>query len=454
MTQPAKTLDEARKNCSPQPLTDGALTDFWVETEQARDELTSFRGSLASILEDGDAQKVLVYGHRGCGKSTEINKFVAGLSDEWLVVSLKAGDFLPVSGNEAADVLLAACTKIIEVAEQEKLDVNQDTLRAVVAFFNDTTITQIDSRESGLTAEAGANVSDSLLGKLVGLKAKLVAALKFGSRKEESTVHRVRQRKGELCAAVTGLGLAVEMAWQKKKDDNPKARLLVVIEELDKLGLADARQIFVRDGRILSEVGLRVIYTIPVFTFHSADAGAIRSYFEHDLPLPMIKVNQADGSPCDSGRSVLRQIVRKRVEQGVLPDTALNSLIERTGGVLRDIFDAIQTAAHFKTVQRSKIIDRTAIDQALDRMVSTMGLQIAYPPEDGKAPEPLQKKLADFARQQAAGHRISAQPDPDVQLLLMSGALIEYNGKRWLGVHPLARQYLKDLGLDVGQPAA
>jgi hypothetical protein len=452
MKQPAETLEAARTNCSPQPLTGSDLSDFWVETESARDELTSFRDSLADVLGQDTAQKVLVHGHRGCGKSTEINKFVAGLGPDWLVVSLKSGDFLPVSGNEAADVLLAACTRLIEVAREQGLPVNEGSLDPVVAFFDATVVTRTDSREAGLTAEAGASAAEGLLSRLIGLKARLVAALKFGSRTEQSTVHRVRQRKGELCAAASALGQAVEFAWQSRR--GPQARLLLVIEDLDKLGLADARQIFVRNGRILSEVRLRAIYTIPVFTFHSADAGAIRGYFEHALPLPMIKVNDVRGRPHQHGRSVLRDIIRRRVTAAVLPDDAMERLLERSGGVLRDIFDAIQAASHFKTVKAGGVIDRAAVGQALDRMVALIGLQIAYPPEDRKEPAPLQQKLAEMARQQAEGHTIAAQPDPDIQLLLMSGALIEYNGDRWLGVHPLARQYLLNLRYDVGSPAA
>ena len=38
-----------------------------------------------------------------------------------------------------------------------------------------------------------------------------------------------------------------------------------------------------------------------------------------------------------------------------------------------------------------------------------------------------------------------------VQVLLRSCALIEYNGERWLGVHPLAWEYLQSLGYDVGK---
>lgn len=78
-------------------------------------------------------------------------------------------------------------------------------------------------------------------------------------------------------------------------------------------------------------------------------------------------------------------------------------------------------------------------------MVSDLGVQISYPPEEKKSPKPLQDKLAEFVKCQSEKRKISAQPDPDVQLLLMSGALIEYNGDRWLGVHPLARDYLARL---------
>lgn len=448
MERAAKTLADARRTCGPQPLSPGeGLEDFWVETESARDAESSFRLNLLELLEQEGAPKVLVHGHRGCGKSTEINKFVSELPDTWLVVRVNASDFLPTSGNEAADVLLAAATALFAAAEERKLPVNPESLDQVLRYFSEVTETHKSSRESAHEGEAGADLGASTLGKLIGLRAKLVSALKFESRTEESIVRRVRRSKGELCKAVNALCLGIEQAWKEHHHQPPDARVLLIVEELDKLGLADARQIFVNDGRILAEVTIRAIYTIPVFTFHSADAGAIRSYFEHDLPLPMIKVIESNGDHCKKGRTILRSIVRRRVAEEILSDDALDELIKRTGGVLRDLFNAIRTAAGFKSVRESGTIGREAVSEALDRMVGVLGVQIAYPPEDKKSPRPLQERLAELAKQQKAGKRISTQPDPDLQLLLMSGALIEYNGERWLGVHPLALQYIQGLGL-------
>jgi hypothetical protein len=449
MSHAATTLAQAKTNCSPKPLTQVSLSDFWVETAEARDVLTSFRGNLLSRLEQDVPQRILVYGHRGCGKSTEVNKLISELGREWLAISLNAGDFLPVSGNQAADVLLAACTRIIEVAREQALGLDAAMLNPVVAFFSETTETQQQGRETSFELGGGIDTSGSLIEKLVGLSAKFTSALKFGSRTDSSTVSKIRRVKGQLLEAVNALGIATEAAW-RAKCGHPDAKVLIVIEDLDKLGLADARQIFVNDGRLLGAIALPAIYSVPVFTFHSPEANAIKAYFDYTLGLPMIKTLTRHGHPCEEGRAVLRHIIRKRVDASVLPDDAMELLIERSGGVLRDIFDAIQSCAQFLPVQQSKVMDRASINTALNRMVATIGLQIAYPPEEKKSPDPLQKRLAAIAKTRARGGEVPTQPDPDVQYLLMSGALIEYNGDSWLGVHPLAIDYLKELDLDVG----
>lgn len=448
----ATNLSEAVDKCKPSPLDAQTLGAFWVETQDARDALVGFRENLRELLDQLGTPGILVYGHRGCGKSTEINKLVSELPDHWLVVQMKSGDYLPTSGNQAADVLLAACTRLIEVVNERELGLNEKSMDPVLNYFNETTKTEEKSRESSFSGEAGVATPEGLLGKLLVLKFSLGGALKFGARSEESTVGRVRKRKGELSAAVTALTQAAELAWQKKANNN-LGRLLLVIEDLDKLGLDDARRIFVEDGRLLANVGVTAIYTIPIFAFHSPDAGAIRTYFAHEMRLPMIKVVNPDGSPAEAGRDIIRQIVRCRVTSSVLPDDALDVIVERTGGVIRDVFQAIQVACTFRPVKQSGIINRENAEEALRRMQTEIGLQIGYPIRDDGTrppPRPLQERLVKIGKEQAQKHRVLAEPDSDLQLLLMSGALLEYNGDGWLGVHPLARAYLKDLDYDIG----
>lgn len=442
------SLDLVRKNCFPRPLrTKEELDELFMETGIARDEQTDFRQNLADILEDDSPMTILVHGHRGCGKSTEINKLVAGFDSRWLVVRVQSMDLLPVAGNEAADVILAASICLIKVAEDRKLSLDDSYLKAVFEYFSETTKTETSERNANTEAGAGFDAAGGLFGQLLGIKAKLESSLKFGSRSQESTIVQIHRRKGELAAAFRALCLAVEAAWARDNGNDPNARVILIIEELDKLGLADAHQIFVREPQLLGEIAIRAIFTIPVFTFHSPDAASIRSNFDHDLALPMIKTREQDGSSCETGKQVLRMLIRKRVSDDVLPEDAVEALIQRTGGVLRDIFQAIQTALTFNTVKRSGVIGLAEIHLAFDRMVTDMGHSISYPLEEGKPPQPLQKKLAEIAKKQDSGMVVRSEPDRDIQILLMSGALIEYNGIGWLGVHPLARDYLKAIDM-------
>ena len=137
MPQTETSLSRATLNCSPKPLTNGGIAAFWVETAEARDALTSFRGNLLKLITQPTPERILVYGHRGCGKSTELNKLVSELGNEWLPITLNAWGCLPTSGNQAADVLLAACTRIIEVARDKKLDLDENALKPVVGCRDD-----------------------------------------------------------------------------------------------------------------------------------------------------------------------------------------------------------------------------------------------------------------------------------------------------------------------------
>lgn len=122
----------------------------------------AFRKNLGDILGGEGTPKVLVYGHGGCGKSSEINKFLSELPTYWLPVVFKAGDYLPTSGNQAADVLLAACTRLMEVVKEKDLRLNEDSLEPVLEYFAETTDTVIKTREKSVDGEVGVDTGGSV----------------------------------------------------------------------------------------------------------------------------------------------------------------------------------------------------------------------------------------------------------------------------------------------------
>lgn len=446
---PATTLAEIRNNCSPKPLEGNDLRDFFVETAEARDSLGNLRTRLKELFaKPASIRHVLVYGHRGCGKSTELNRFVEELgADKWLTVHFSIRDLLPDFGIHAEDLLLAMAVGIFEAAEKEELRVSDEYLDQVEKYFSSVTNSESSTRNSSLETSAGAGAKEgSPWATLLGLHLSIKGALKFGTRSDQSTVMNVRHRPAELVSALDGLIQAVRTALQEDGRD-----LLIIVEDLDKMGLADAHRVFVENASLLARPTANLIYTIPLFTFHSSDADAIRAAFDESIAFPMMEVVKLDQSIAP-GYEVIKQIVRKRVSNLILEDDAMDLLIRGTGGVLRNLFEALSLVSTFRNIQ-DRPIQRADIRAALDRLARELGAQIGWPRnEDGTRPPPddLFKRLAEIAKDQAAQKAVYATSDSRIEVLLRSGSLIEYNGGGWLGVHPLARKFLADQGHDVG----
>ena len=447
--KPATKLRDIRNLCHPRPLAGDELTTLYVETEAARDPDCDIRLAIKSILDGAEKpQRILVCGHRGCGKSTELACMVRELGAGWFCVNFSVLEELPSIGIHAEEVLLAVTHQLIQAAKKADLPIEADQrLEKVVKWFGHVTKTTENGREAQFELEAGAKIGSGgwLLG-LADLFAGFSSEIKYRTSSSSSIVEEVRKRPGDLIVQINRVVESIQEALRARNQ-----QLLILVEDLDKLSIADARHIFVENCNLLTGISANIIYTIPIFTFYSPDAGAITAVFDHDFSLPMIKVLNPDGSH-GKGFDIVKQIVHRRVDPSAIDGDALDLLIEKTGGVLRHVFEVLQTASSMTTLREPPIrIDN--IKYALGRLKTTMGIQIALPVQQTiqglDRVEQLYDKLVDYARQQAKGEPFGPTGDPIIQVLLQSCALVEYNGTRWLGVHPLVLEFLKERGISV-----
>jgi hypothetical protein len=392
----ARTLEEIATTCTPEPLRGEALKVFFVETAKARDEKSDLRKRLVSIFnKDNVPKRVLVYGHRGCGKSTELSHFKGEVGGQWLIVDFSVQMYLPPVGLTAEDVLLAISVAMVDQLDKAGAPTNGRHLKRIESFFDEIARTETKSRDAKLDTEAGVGVGGSSLWKhVLDLKAKLSSELSFGSRIEQSQVHKIRQRPGDLIAAVNNLINAVEEILTERGK-----HLLLIVEDLDKIQLAEAYDIFVQNNLLLSKLNANVIYTIPIFTFYTADADVIRAHFDDDVHLQMIKVFNRDGSPA-SGYAKVKEIILKRVDKAMIDEDAIDLLVRGTGGVLRHVFEALQHVSSFSNIHDNHIRKQNIRD-ALNKVRADLGIMIGWPrKEDGSQdkPDDLFKTLAEAAK--------------------------------------------------------
>ena len=417
------------------------MDSYWVNTDQARDPHSSIRQWIKTQLDDsptGDT-RILVYGHGGCGKSTELAKLVQELSGGFFPVTFSIRDEMNLAFVNPEDILLVLTERLLNAAKDQGLSVDQSLLKKVHAYFAEVTKTSETSRTSELGVKTEATAKTSPFFPILNLLAGVKSEIKLGSQSTESRMEKLRKRPADLLAQIN---LVIEGVREALPGGQ---RLLIIVEDLDKLDIASARRVFIENANLLAGLRTNIIYTIPIFTFHSPEAGVLRSHF-HPVGMPMIKVKDWQGKRAE-GFEVVKKVILQRIDTSAIETAALELLVEQTGGVLQHAFEVIQTAASMNSSGTPLKLEH--VQYGLQRKQNEFWSEITLPsaPIEGlKSVDQLYERLAELAQRQMKGEKNPPKVDAINQVLLKSCALIEYNGERWYGVHPLVIKNLIELG--------
>ncbi len=437
----AETLAQIRKVCRPLPLSGRELESFFVETDCARDPNQHTRQRISETLEAIPDARILFYGHRGCGKSTELNKLLSEISGRFETVSFSVMDEMNLVSARAEDLILVITARILKTAQEKGMKLKDNLLHPVLDFFSETVLSEKECRDMDLQVGAGISTESGLLEKLAGLFFKITSEIKYNAHSEETKTAKLRKRPADLLTQANIVIEAVRSALPENK------KLLVIVEDIDKLDLRQAREIYVQNTNLLTGIRTAIIYTIPIFLFHSSEVNAFKHHFDDTVNLPMIKVMEPPEKKAE-GFQIVKKIVLSRIQKNLIQADALDLLIRKTGGVLRHVFDVLHEAAVMTSAKIPLTIDH--IQYGLNQLRRELALQIALPydplPGGPQSVDQLHERLAECAKKQQNGEKPGLMADAINQILIKSCAMVEYNGERWIGVHPLVAEHLKMIG--------
>ena len=445
MMKKATSLPDILQSCDPRPLRREELSEFFVDTSAARDPVLSRRDELRRRLEqrpDTNA-KVLLCGHGGCGKSTELVKFSEETRNTFFTVSFSVAQECNLSFVAVEDVLVVMMERLLAACQDAGLEAqlagNDETLKAIHAWF----ASELDIDEKTVTAggeaEGGIDTKTSFLARTLGLFVKMKAYIRRADRRIHRMTLEKPHRLGELAERCNLLIKAVKQALHERS-----LHLLIVIEDLDKVNLTDARRIFIEQPAVLAELDCGIICTVPIFLLHSPDRAAFEQHFAI-VELPMLKVLDFDGSPCN-GRDTIKEIVHRRMAHDLIDDQALDLLIEKCGGVLRDVFEVLIVAAGAAESLATRnatpgVITKDNVRYGLNRRKTEYARAITtidLPKDLGVTIEALYDKLSELR----AGPVRVLPSEAVTMVLLKSRAIMEYNGEGWYAIHPLVAELL------------
>jgi hypothetical protein len=364
-----------------------------------------------------NAKHILFFGHIGSGKTTELRRYAAKLNDSkhFYVVEVDVLAKLDRNNLQYTEVLMAMAETLLERLSADNFSLNEDALQPIRNWFRfnvKTTTTNSELyQELKTSAEAGGGIPGLI--KLIG---GYTAGFKTGSS------HKSEWRQ-EIRNGFTSLAIAFNALISKAQDElymkGRAERLLFLIDGTDKMRGEDTQQFFVQDAEQLLAIQTLVIYTAPIQMKYD---GRIGGKLEADIVLPMIKLEERDGSPFEVGRQTMRRLLLLRADRSLFSsDEDVECLVKFSGGHPRELLRLLKLCCELA----DDLIDSTVVQSAIDKLAADYRYFL---------------KPADYALLKA----IDTNPahdgnDERAQELLHRLALLQYNDGKWRRSHPVVR---------------
>jgi len=379
-------------------------------------------GNVANELADGllspfyRPPKFFFSGHRGCGKSTELQHLLSiqALQKKFWIVNFSIREETDIIDIDYRDVLLAVGSKLFREYRRRGGGLPDHLLKELSTWkgkVEKQISTVLDGRLSNI--ELGASLDAFFLN--AGLKMKL----------EPATRVELRQ---VIDNDITGL-IAIINHISTAIYANERLIPLVLIDDLDKPDLDKARQIFHDHREIMTQPNCAIVYTVSSALFYSKEFDAIR---DQALFLPNINLHpQKDHTARDTqGYKTMMRFAHLRMDSGLITTPSLETAIDYSGGVFREMARIMRTAIGHARRRKANILEDVDVQWAATE------IRNEYRRILDKDDIRLLKKIS-LDNQLEYNDRLR----PLLQLL----AILEYrDGENWCDVHPVLRRMLHD----------
>ena len=436
----AVNLNDVSKVIAQDSLEPG--NEFYADLSKSRStrELKLLRAYLENSARNDVPACAAFIGHRGSGKSTELKRLEGDLAGEFTPVHLAVDNSL-TQDCDYTDLLLWLVDSIFGHFEKNNLPLDAGKVKAVADWFAEQTVEESEELKKEIELETEASMS-SKAGANFGIFAyglKLLARLK--ARVVGNQTHRkiARQKlqnySDELIRRVNEL---LDHGREVLASSGRPGRILIVQDNLDRLGREAALRLFRDNGFILKQIEADCIWTAPI-TCNLAPFG-IQNLFEHVFTMPTVKVHDRDGKPVSAGIDGLVDLVDKRMDINAVftRRDVVAYLARMSGGSVRDLLRLLSSAQLAAQVDRKEKMDEDSAKEAVNKL--RIDFQGLFVPADAYYP-----LLASVAKTKLDGvTTASASPEQATNNraffaeLLVNGSVLEYNGdERWFDVHPV-----------------
>ncbi len=358
--------------------------------------------------------KFFFSGHRGCGKSTELLHLMSSpkIKQKYFPINFSIRDEADIIDLDYRDVLLAIGGRMFRDYRRKggelpaRLMKDLDSWRGKVEEEM-TTITK--GRVSGfeITSAIDAFFANA------SMKMKL----------EPTTRTVIRQVIDRNVTGLIDVINSIAAAIKAREGKIP----LILIDDLDKPGLKEARSIFQERREIMMQPNVAIVYTVSSALFYSKDFDSIRDQAQF-LPNVKLHAHNAPNQLSREGFETLRRFVSLRMDPRLIDAKALDQAIDYSGGVFREMARIMRTSIGRARRRKASMVESADVEWAATEIRNEYR-------------RILNKEDLDLLKQIHEHNNL--EYNDRIRPLLQLLALLEYrNGENWIDIHPVLRKLL------------
>lgn len=441
MTQghhPAETLPELARQATQEPLQPGDERYVDLSAGQQTRDLKLLRQYVEEQSADERRYALAAFsGHRGCGKTTQLLRLQRDLAPRFTTIHVYADETLLQDPDlDYPDLMLWLVDQLVREFDLRDHPLEAKLLADVVDWF--AARTQEDVKTLRAEAKAEAQAEASAKTGLYFVSLKMLARIKSmaqGSVERRQTMRRELQRYST--DLLSRVNLLLDAAARTLERNGKSPDLLIVQDNLDRLGAEPAERLFVENGDLLGRLNAHAIYTAPVAMILSAAANA-GQLFEHRYTLPMVKVQGRGGQTHKPGIDALTSLIAARANlEKLFANAKVPSYLARmSGGSARDLIRLLSEAQSLARVDGKDRIDQASAKEAAQRI--RVDLERTLWPYHALARIHQAKSLPE--PEEADQHQLE-QARAFYADLLIKGVVLEYDGGEcWYDAHPIVRE--------------
>ncbi|MCP4131482.1 MAG: hypothetical protein GY754_10935 [bacterium] len=357
--------------------------------------------------------KIIFSGHKGTGKSLELERFHNYIDDpeRYLSVFIDIEKEFEVAKFQPQDLFVILIAKLIETIAEKQIALKSNYLEEIINdWLSEKEVLEELKKSYKLDIGSEIEAGVSILGFLK-LKSKLKALFSYESKTSTSIRQKIKKNPLKLIERFNMVLLDLRDILKK---ENKGKDILFVSDGTEKVPYETYTELFVQDSNLIRAIDCNCIFSVPISSYFDIENSPSSGFFQ-TYTLPMVP-------PTKESIPLLGTVITKRINGDTfIEENALQFCVKMSGGCIRQLLRIVNTAL-------------------TTSLGSTITLKIAK-----KAAEEVGRRmfeLLDSAHMDILLEEKYQTADKKVLDLLFSLAVLKYNGKR--DINPLLKPFVKD----------